>query len=1104
MQYVTTRGGMLTGLESLALQGLPLDRLTLTRESSRELQDLAGNAMSSTVVGSAILAALIVGYGALNTESRPSHVTKEDGDKNSQALEPSGEYQMVARSLTASVDSSDRLASIILAAAHLASRLCACEEQNFVKRQRIFQCLLCGHTACGECRGNPAHQYLAIDHDRLQKRRHPFRFTDMLKWLLPVRVRMAGTPTQVYHVMQLNDGQPRGDVWTKFMEGIGLAYGDELRFSTLKRAEDWTAIYNGRHSMLHLVIGRQGIQWFLYARPPRSDPSVSIRREIFLRPIARMKVAHGASSLLEGVWEVCAPLSTKLTLYISGTGDRIPSHEARCGLQGAEFENRKVWSKISVNASDEAVKDLDMDIRGVYDYLPNCGTANESLHRRPARPGLPALYFFLDPRKLGPPELDCFVFSTNHHRLTGDISRQIVLELDHNWRQFKQRSKETPVTGFYRKWVACPDISLQDLHPIEPVVSRILLPTTTVDVDNAKCHESNIPLLAISAGVDSAKADLSWEHGPWKPLDMNAENVLHRYSWLWQKFTNMSIFEGWRSILNAEYVLCDTCAPAKPKMIWKYIGDPGKDRLAPCEDPVDAARYERQFKARPSPFLAFTRIDERGIGHLCLTLNLKTLFHRASAKLAGRLQENSEVQFFWRMKAKEMDLRGSNFGTLRLTNNVDDPESDQPPNFRRRKLRPEQLRSLHWIRACESDDAPPFREEEVEEAVLGPLEWRVEAKVMVKRVVRGGVLADVVGFGKTALVLGTIDAQHEKDLQEAEQPCAGAIPIKATLIVVPDILFDQWQSEIKKFLGNTYKVMVISTTRWLFSKTIEAFQKADIIIASWSVFTGAGYYNRLEQISGGPSVPGYKHGRIFEDWFHETVHSIESHVDVLRDQGPERFLEEIERKRTTTRSTNTYNRYLPSRRIKGQKLADKTAGQESSTSDNDGDQTGREDRTANETAELEQRAPGGKRSRAVKATKTKKAKAGKKTGTKKRKRADTNTASIEGNESNEELKSWNDRRDFGIPESENTEMGDMKGTIFHMFRFQRVIIDEFTYLETDKHALLSTIKARSRWLLSGTPPINGFSEVNMFARLIDVYLGTDDDAQNLSKQRSGI
>ena len=67
--YVTNRGGPLTGLEALALQGIPVDDLILTRENEDQMADLAGNAMTSTVVGSAIVAAFI--ENASNVRAAP-------------------------------------------------------------------------------------------------------------------------------------------------------------------------------------------------------------------------------------------------------------------------------------------------------------------------------------------------------------------------------------------------------------------------------------------------------------------------------------------------------------------------------------------------------------------------------------------------------------------------------------------------------------------------------------------------------------------------------------------------------------------------------------------------------------------------------------------------------------------------------------------------------------------------------------------------------------------------------------------------------------------------------------------------------------------------
>ena len=49
-----------SGREVIALQGLPVDELLLTRESQREVFGRAGNTVTFTVVGEALLSALTV------------------------------------------------------------------------------------------------------------------------------------------------------------------------------------------------------------------------------------------------------------------------------------------------------------------------------------------------------------------------------------------------------------------------------------------------------------------------------------------------------------------------------------------------------------------------------------------------------------------------------------------------------------------------------------------------------------------------------------------------------------------------------------------------------------------------------------------------------------------------------------------------------------------------------------------------------------------------------------------------------------------------------------------------------------------------------------
>jgi hypothetical protein len=49
----------MVNLEALSLQGLPIDRFLLTSETRRDIQGLSGNAVTSTVIGAAMLASLM-------------------------------------------------------------------------------------------------------------------------------------------------------------------------------------------------------------------------------------------------------------------------------------------------------------------------------------------------------------------------------------------------------------------------------------------------------------------------------------------------------------------------------------------------------------------------------------------------------------------------------------------------------------------------------------------------------------------------------------------------------------------------------------------------------------------------------------------------------------------------------------------------------------------------------------------------------------------------------------------------------------------------------------------------------------------------------------
>ena len=70
----------MVGLEALSMQGLPIDKLLLTRETEDQLADLAGNAMSTTVVGTCMVAALIVGRKLLREGSDKESYEQKAGN----------------------------------------------------------------------------------------------------------------------------------------------------------------------------------------------------------------------------------------------------------------------------------------------------------------------------------------------------------------------------------------------------------------------------------------------------------------------------------------------------------------------------------------------------------------------------------------------------------------------------------------------------------------------------------------------------------------------------------------------------------------------------------------------------------------------------------------------------------------------------------------------------------------------------------------------------------------------------------------------------------------------------------------------------------------
>ena len=1063
LHFISSRGGPLLGVEALALQGIPIDRLLLGSETQRNLYDLAGNAMSSTVVGPAILSALILGREALQPGPAASNVPVTTPD-----IPGYLEYAQAMITLPHDLLQTRTLSTAeIVDGARRSARLCLCEGPSLIKPSDLLRCSKCGHTACKRCRQRPSHAYEAISDEELRERIPPGEFQRHFKTRLPMRLQIDGLCLGLF-IPPTGGTDDAEDAWISFREVLEPALGEELRFCGMTRGSMWTISYEGSRSVLKLACLKSTLRWSLYVLPCKNEPSNSPLRQILKQPVAWM-VPPG-DSLLDGTWHVRSPISSRFNIIVSGEGERMESHNSRVGLEKLDVRDTSVWSSLRVTADNDTATKLQCKIDGLYELHQDCGAASGSLHRRLSSDDSNPVYLFLDPTDLGPPEFDSWVFAQCHERLDIGQVRDTLAEVRPNWSAFRLEEEPQTMICWYRQSTECKDVLLKAYCASASATYRIpnfndLPPSISMD-----CKDSYLPLLECS--VPATANELALEKGVWNSSNLlDSSDMLKRFAWLLQRTVSITHFEEWR-VFNFEgsdfNTDCRVCAPEKPHLIWALDT---KGKLRPYEKPEEAALYEKGVKTRPPLFLGYTILDDNDKVNLHLCLNIPALLHRA----IGKLLNHDKLSLQWRLCIDTAGFVRSQLPELRSRNNENNVGHSQPPRFNL-KLRSEQLQSLSWMVSQESDDAPPFEEEEFVEALLPTINWRAEGRALTKRQVRGGILADDIGYGKSAISLALIDVQFEADSKTVPDSVDGAIPTNATLIIIPDHICEQWQQEINKFLGQKHRVVSLLTTASVARSTIRDVQTADIVVVSHAILNGLSYSQKMEMFAGASELPVLKCGRIFDEWLNDAMVGLREHVNLLVNHGSVAALNAISRKREALQNGEGVFKYRPSKRRKGKEFQEYVKlRREAAAKSDEGEDESDTQAEASSSSIFPQHSSQG--------TKRKNGSGRKGNGanerTQKKLRID---AAAKGPDSI-----------FSLTQAKN-DWTSVKNPLVHMFEFNRVIIDEFSYLpKTHIYASALAIPARKKWILSATPPLNDFAGVKTFAPLLGVNLGIDDE-----------
>ncbi|KAF2853893.1 hypothetical protein T440DRAFT_515377 [Plenodomus tracheiphilus IPT5] len=986
--FVSNRQQALSGSQLLLLQGMPLDRLLFANETQKDRQDLAGNAMSTTVIGASLIAAIIAGRSCLLGNK---HAVTSSGCSNApQATETW--LQNTSNIQQCSIEPSRSTTLDLMALKDTAirsARFCNCEGTKSTSRSPIRLCSACGYTACAACAGNPKHEYDGVmpASNRLST---PELFIRSWRSILPSRVRFVQFPGSSELC-----GQAKDDLSSTYLQTVQEARLDSAYFCIgdfARRAHHWTITYSSPSATLELEVG-SSIKWLLYLKCPLMTPGNSTLREFLKFPIARGAIR---ASLLQPDWEVHTPLGSQHRLQLRGSRENNRSWRSRLGL--LDFRSETVPSVLTVMSKDAKLQ----AVNGDFKHLPHCGTASSSLYKRSTEP---TLYMFLDPNPIGLVEADSVVFSHDCTRKHYGESRMILATMDPSW----------------RPW----NLHEDHVHDVTATLPGSWMPTDNVQlapayaaIDVGYLSKSNI---TPNVAEDCSKVLVC--------LDVRVQEELpahpfHAYSWALEQPRTLPRFQEWQETVTGLTQDC-VCAPPYPEIHWNV----DENGIASArEDPKCAAVFERAVKSRPSA-IQLKVVNQSKHTQIQVGLAVASLLHRARSNL-GCLEVKSTT---WRLLTDHADLPAQPFAKFSLQSNSMDAEPD--PSTLPIYLRGAQAKSLKWM--IKQELGEPIVVTEVEEAVHPGLSWRLEARAQTTLIVRGGVLADHPSFGKTVTTIALI--QHEFDeyhpdaiVQRNQSAWADGVPdlldTAATLIVCPPHISLQWDREFKNFLGEQmytlYNVLLIDSVEKLRSVSIEEVLGSKTIIVSWDVFAENEYISQLARFAAMPE-PAVSSRRAFDTWLARTSEAVPDRLAAFQNQNSNEFKKSTAELLQKRLQQHEFQATLPLEIRHGS--AYKSFGSMQASS-----------KTPRSTAKAKS-TPVGK------------------------------TVST----------SWKST----MP-------------ILHLFRFNRIVIDEYHYLNDEKNISKSLIAisvkkiaAHKRWVLSGTPAMANFSDINQIASFLGLRLG---------------
>ncbi|KAK8024231.1 hypothetical protein PG993_012297 [Apiospora rasikravindrae] len=864
--YITNQCRFVLGYECLNLQGLPLWKIDFSRETQDQLKDLAGNAMSTPVVGAVILASLMASLDDKDMKSSPWKTELGDTSdypslftSSSPPLNPGEEEMGIVKeyNIAGFVEFS---VETIKAEVRNYRRYCHCNGTTRYSARELMKCNICGIIRCINCAGNPVHDYRPTAPSPEPK---PFRAVEhaFLRYFPTVITGLLNPSWKknLRHLSHLSTILMNGSYKTSadsktttIFEALAKAKFLYQRFHITEVA---TLVYTSDDGFeLKVVCTELGVDWFVTLDTYSSSVNTFLQSNEELlkfckrsQPFMKGTVLQKADSPLQVKWFMWDFAPSKVEAIISCTEET-----------GGKFIDVELANILEIDG--ELFSKVNEEVSGRYEAAPKCEAAEYSLSVRqvPGESGQ-SVKLFKDPTLLGPPSQDPFVIAYEHRKLTSNEHREFLLK-------FSPEAKLHKLDGGYKGTFEAETAS-------RPILSDEYLPSD--------------PLLLLQR--------LGWicNYEPWAVVPTKEERALFE-TLGYATAKSIECIKERMQIVELGAARCEDCAPQLPVVSW--------NGTTPFSNHEDIESYERARKRQPPTFQiqvskeASTEDEMKGF-KVRFVFNPVRLAHKAFAQLpvekTALLVAQAPIITTARVKPQYVDilalqLKPFAHSLVPLSETWELEADDEDPfPATKMKLLFRQKMTVAWM--LRRERAPkPFIEREMEEDYVDGIHTRVVGYASRMVIRRGGIVADDIGYGKTVMVLAILNLQREFDRHHYQlrlkHSTNGIEALDCNLIICPKHIVSQWGDEIGKFLSyrKGHEFALINTWNDLKETDLKLH---NVLVLSDGLFGDPQYSKALETFADtkNPShqltpkaLREWEAGRGYREWYEAAVKIIES------------------------------------------------------------------------------------------------------------------------------------------------------------------------------------------------------------------------------------